>query len=360
MKKFLVIIIIFFLFIFFLFSQKQEPIAKPEVKILNTPTPIIIPKTDIKSTGINKNALFIPDWTLSNDSIDNDYDQYIYFGINTSLDGIEKNDISFKKINTFLSSIPNSKSKILTLKMLDDKINSKLLTDKNFQTIIANESSDIAKSSGFDGILLDFELKALSFDTVIKNVSDISENFAQIIHKNNLKFYMTIYGDTFYNLKPYDLATISKNTDGIYIMAYGFHKSRGNPGPNFPFTDLKDGYDFKIMISDFEKKVHASKLTIVFGLFGYDWIVDDKNQSISTATALSYITIKQKFLDKCDFKDCEVVKDKESAETKVIYEDKDGQKHIVWFEDPNSVSIKENYAKSQGVSSFATWAYSYF
>lgn len=359
MKKFWVIIIIFFLFIFFLFSQKQQPIVNPEVKISNTPTPIIIPKTEIKSTDIRQ-ALFVPDWTFSKNAIDENYDQYIYFGINTNLDGIEKNDISFEKINTFLSSVPISKSKILTVKMLDDKINSKLLTDKNFQIAIANESSNVAKQNEFDGILLDFELKALSFDTVIKNVSDISKTFAQIIHKNNLKFYMTIYGDTFYNLKPYDLAAISKNIDGIYIMAYDFHKSRGNPGPNFPFTDTKDGYDFKVMISDFEKKVHVSKLTIVFGLFGYDWTVDDKNQSISTATALSYITIKQKFLDKCDFKDCEIVKDKESAESKITYEDKDGQKHIIWFEDPNSVSIKENYAKSQGISFFATWAYSYF
>ena len=81
------------------------------------------------------------------------------------------------------------------------------------------------------------------------------------------------------------------------IMAYDFHKVKGNPGPNFPLNGKETyGYDLQKMTDDFLQFVPPEKLTIIFGLFGYDWVIDDKNNALQSGEALSYLQIKQKFL----------------------------------------------------------------
>ena len=49
-------------------------------------------------------------------------------------------------------------------------------------------------------------------------------------------------------------------------------KATVNRDPNFPFQDKnKWGYDFQQMISDFSADIPSEKLTIIFGMYGYDW-----------------------------------------------------------------------------------------
>jgi spore germination protein YaaH len=49
-----------------------------------------------------------------------------------------------------------------------------------------------------------------------------------------------------------------------------------------------------------------------------------------------------------------------SAETVIHYTDDTGQKHIVWFEDMQSVNTKEQFLRKKGIGNFAFWANSYF
>jgi len=49
-----------------------------------------------------------------------------------------------------------------------------------------------------------------------------------------------------------------------------------------------------------------------------------------------------------------------SAETVIHYTDDAHQKHVVWFEDMQSINIKEQMLRKKGIENFSFWANSYF
>ncbi|OGH10504.1 MAG: hypothetical protein A2857_04370 [Candidatus Levybacteria bacterium RIFCSPHIGHO2_01_FULL_36_15] len=305
--------------------------------------------------------LFVPYWSFDKEKIESrEFENLIYFGISANKNGIDKNDTGYKKITAF-RQLSDDKKKFLTLRMLDSDINFSILKNKDLQKKIINQSIDITKNNTFDGLLLDLEISALPFESIVKEVTDFMELFNKSAKNKNLLFYVALYGDTFYRLRPYDVQSIEKHTDKIMIMAYDFHKAKGDPGPNFQLEGKERyGYDFKNMIDDFLKTVPGNKLSIVFGLYGYDWPVDEKERSKAVAQILSLNEIKFKFLDKCNLKDCIVTRDKQSSESKIVYVDEEGISHNVWFEDEISIKEKQKYLLTKGMGSIAYWAYSYF
>lgn len=358
MRRFIfsICVIVLILVAAFFLSTSKEPGKKNNVaSSFLSPTTTIQPRKAIKKT------LFVPYWTMNGTIDTSGYDNIVYFGINADKNGIETNEIGYKNMSNFLSNTSSGKKRLLGVRLLNTDLNTSILDDKNLQNNIISQSILIAKEKGFDGIVLDFEISALGFDTVTKNISNFEISYADSVKKDNLSFYATIYGDAYARFRPFDVKAIAAHTDGIMIMAYDFHKANGNPGPNFPLKDNQDeGYDFQTMITDFLQQTSAEKITVVFGLYGYDWPVDAKGASTGPAVSLSDYKITQNFLNRCTFVNCSIRQDPVSAETKITYTDADNKKHIVWFEDMHSIAQKTTFLTAKGISSIAYWAYSYF
>ena len=144
-------------------------------------------------------------------------------------------------------------------------------------------------------------------------------------------------------------------------MAYDFHKARSSPGPNFPLGGQNIyGYDMSKMADDFLQVVPNQKIAVIFGLFGYDWPVDNKGNAEGAGQPLTDLQITNQFLNKCSFKECQWNRDSLSGETVIHYIDNNNQKHIIWFEDMHSVTAKEAYLKKRGIGNFSFWANLYF
>lgn len=336
--------------------RKVSPRLEASPVVLASPTtqPLVRSRTPTS-------YLFVPYWSFDAKPLTATYSGYVYFGIIPTADGIDTKDSSYTKIATFTSVVPPQKEKFLAIQMVDASINEQMLHDMNLQKKIIDQSLEIATSNGFSGIVLDFEYSALAFDSVTKTTTQLMTNFAQTTHLKKKKFYATIYGDVFYRLRPYDVATIGKQADGVFVMAYDFHKASGDPGANFPFQkDSNDDYDFMHMVADFTKQVSVPKLTVVFGMFGYDWKVNSKGQSITTATALSINQIQQSILPACLSLHCQIQHNKTSLETQVSYIDKQQINHILWYEDIQSSQAKQTYLRTNGIQSYAYWANGYF
>jgi spore germination protein YaaH len=245
--------------------------------------------------------------------------------------------------------------------MVDKTFNSSVLRTPSLQQKIIQQSIEIAKENGFDGILLDYESSALAFDTVIKRISTFSDDFYKSAHAQHLSYDVALYGDTFFRSRPYNVKDIAQHSDRIFIMAYDFHKANGSPGPNFPLNGKSTyGYDFTSLMTDFTEEVRPDKLTVVFGMFGYDWQVNSKGEAEDTGVSISDNNAQKRFLSNCELSQCVVTRDPDSDETKVTYHDEDGNLHEVWFEDQRSVAKKKQYLQSIGVSSTSYWAYSFF
>jgi len=315
---------------------------------------------DINANNSQISSLFIPYWTLSK-KIDSN-DQLIYFGVLATKDGINQDDPGYKTIPNFISLSPSSSVKYLTVRMLSSSDNLSILSSPSAQANIISQSINIAKTNNFNGVILDFEISAISFNSLVKQINTFISNFSKQTKNSNLSFGITMYGDTFFRARPFDIKTLGANVDQIYVLTYDFSKSEGaNPGPNFPYRDKSIyGYDFPSMIADFTSAVAKNKLSIIYGMFGYDWSVDKNNQSTTQAQALTLEQINSKFLNNCKLKNCKIQTDPISKETKVTYTDTQGNNHIVWFEDNASAAVKDHYAKENGIQNNGYWAYSYY
>jgi spore germination protein YaaH len=228
---------------------------------------------------------------------------FVYFGLSSLTDGsINKSDAGYLQLPVFsrfvsdlttstdsdlprvttrgptLSETKGLTPTILSIRMLDPSINESILENETKQSTLISEIIDIAKENNFSEILLDLEMSAtLPTDKLTQQINSFVVYFSKECAKNNLTFSITLYGDIFYRNRPYDVKTLVKYVNHIYIMAYDFHKSKGNPGPNFPLSGKeKYGYDIKTMINDFLIIVPNEKITFVLGMYGYEWTVDER------------------------------------------------------------------------------------
>lgn len=340
---------------FIAFKNKvKKDLAQP----VNIPAPLpSLMTSPVITAGQEKLSLFVPYWTLSGDKIETDrFDKIIYFGIKPG-----EQDEELEKFN---DSLTNGAKKLLALRMTDSQENARLLGDTSKLEEIINETIKIALGEGMQGIVLDLELSAIPFDSVIKQINKFAEAFYKECKNNNLTFSIAIYGDLFYRVRPFDVKALSQNADEIMIMAYDLHKARGNPGPNFPLRgQQKFGYDMTRMTDDFLRVMNAEKITVIFGVYGYDWIVNKEEKVLQEAKALTFNQIKQKFIDPAErgeFTKYVVTRNKEATETQIRYTDNENKDHVVWFEDMESIKQKKEYLRKRGINSFSYWAYSYF
>ncbi len=336
MKKILVISAFILAAVIMFFSSKGKNDSPPK-KILLSPAPT----QKLKIAAREKRSIFIPDWSLPKETVlGGNYERYIYFGNENRIPG-------------FTTWFTVKVNEIPTQSLWESEVKKEI---------------DIAKSYNMEGIVLDLEINGLPTEETVTQINKSVEYFYSQTKQYYIKLAVAVYGDVFYRRRPYDLRFINQNSDEVMVMAYDFHKSRGEPGPNFPFQkDDKYDYDFQMMIDDFTQFVPPEKLTIIFGLFGYDWSVDEKKRPLSPAKALTLNEIKKKFLKKCEWKDCIIKKDDVSRETEIDYINStivndfaNMEYHIVWFEDEESVKVKVQYLKEKGIGSVAYWAYGYF
>lgn len=335
-----------------------------------------VPTGQAKTANIiEKRSIFVPYWDLANLSSLTAYDRVMYFGLTPTVNGFNTKDAAYQGLGTLVKGVPQGKEVYVTVELFNNNSTKEILESREIQQKIIADIIDIVNQYKLRGVALDLEINDIVDTTVKDNIS----NFVQLLYislkTNNSRLLVALYGDLFYRKRPYDVSSLAKNSDEIMVMAYDFHKAGGEPGPNFPLSGRDNyGYDFREMVDDFLQFVPPQKLSIVFGMFGYVWEVDQKKRPLKPARALSYLDIKKQFLDNCIWKDCLVRRDAQSAETEIDYitdyTDPDPVTnpdklitplgHIVWFEDQASVNKKIEYLNSKPIGSVIYWVWGYF
>jgi len=332
----------------------------------------ISPKQDkLRTTSYElreKRSLFIPYWNVNIDASSSaGYDRFFYFGVTPGHSGLNRNDVGYINLELFNKNSAKKSERYLVLRMLDDEINQIVLDNLSLQNKICDDLIILLKQYGLQGVAIDLEIGGIATE---KSVAQVNKLVATLSSRLRPAYQMSliVYGDAIYRRRPFDLRNLTPLVDEVLVMAYDFHKSRGEPGPNFPYGGRdKYGYDFQTMVGDYLKFVLEEKLTVIFGMFGYDWTVDEKKRPIAPATALTLNRIRSEFLGRCQWQDCIVKRDELSGETEVNYvystvKDNYGSMdlHIVWFEDETSTQLKAKWLKGKGIASVAFWAWGYF
>lgn len=307
-------------------------------------------------------TVFIPYWNLpQNLQETEEYKELYYFGIKPNSSGGIEEDEGFANLSRFMSVTNVNSKKYLTVRMLDEDINKEILENPKAQDELIENILEIVSQNEMDGVVLDLEMGISIFNSEKGDINNFVEKYADSLHSKGKKLFITAYGDNYYRKRPYDMSFISDVADGVVVMAYDFHKSSGEPGANFPFAS--EGYNFKKMVRDFLRDVPAEKLTIAFGMYGYDWSLGKQGLPLNRATAIALYQIEQKTIPGCKngrLKSCKIFTDEDSKEKNISYIDDEGNEHVIYFEDRESVDIKIDYLKEQGISKVGYWVWGYF
>lgn len=315
----------------------------------------------------SKSSIFIPYWALPQSVEDiGPYDRLLYFGISVDENGIQKSDAGYNQLTSFQTVTKSyTGRKTLVIRMLNSQTNINILNDENMQNTIIAQINDVVKENHFSELALDLELSGLFLTDNTSKINIFVQKLYTLKNKHYRHFSVILYGDVFFRNRPYDVKTIGKYSDEIMIMAYDFSKPYGEPGPNMPFDrqslneagllPIDYGYDFKQMVSDFSSQISREKITVIFGMYGYDWTLNQQGTPLKRAEALTLkqINVRNQMSN---------VKNttQKSKEKKIEYSDSEGQKHVIWYEDEESAHVKSRYLRDQGINSLGYWAFSYY
>lgn len=355
MKKTIILVIVIAVS-FLLFERSGSTKYNSEQNFRNVAT--VIPTLIRPSSAIppDTTSIFVPYWALEQqDFDDNHYDSLYYFGVSATKDGIDTADGGYLNLERF--NCPQSKRCILVLRMLDNTLNREILKEGELQNEIIKKTLAVASLYGFAGVALDLEMTTLSSNDTTIRINEFVQQFYKAAHEDYKTFSFIVYGDVYYRARPYDLNFIGHHCDEIMLMAYDFHKSYGEPGPNFSYENKESyGYDFRTMIEDVSSRVDKGSLAVIFGMYGYDWTMNGQGTPLKKAQALTLHQIEKLRSSEKDV----AVTVNSSKEKELTYRDSEGLNHIVWYEDEESVSVKKEFLKSKGINRVSYWAWGYF
>ena len=323
-------------------------------------------QTETKET-VRIQSLFVPNWQLGAwlnpqwPEPEASEKRYIYFAVSATEFGLDTEAEGYKDIQPFVDQVPSTAQRELTVALTDPDENYKIFESEEAQQTIIEQSLTIAREQGFSGVVLDLEMPPLLSDKVPESILAFSREFAQSAKAANIRYSIVLFGDTFYRNRPFQVRELAADADDVYVMAYDFHKPSGEPGPNFPFERGTDyGYDFQQMVTDFSVVVPKNKLNIIYGMYGYDWVVSIEQKPIKPATVLTNRQIQDLYENRCKAMNCVISRDPKTQEEEVEFIDEDAVYHIVWHEDSVSAARKTDYLLSQGIDAVAFWAYGYY
>lgn len=372
MKRIFLLSLSFVITGLFIFISIKNNSSLPQEKKTSSITPT--PQNKIY-TPFTK-SIFVPYWQMNDDSINIDKEeitftspvipsmekikttQTIYFGITANSHGIDTTESGYKHIIHIPS---DQKDTLLVFHLSNTTILETILSDDTLFHNLSKDVIHIARKYNYNGILLDLEIQGIPTDKTIEQITSFVDRLSNELKQVKLTYAMTLFGDQFYRHRPYDLKALQKSVDHFYIMAYDLHKATGEPGPNFPLQKgTMTEYDLSQAIDQFISFIPSRKITVVFGMYGYDWIVDAKKRPIKKAQSLTLAHIKKNFIDTCSWKNCVVKRDVLSEETEINYVEPPLTYHIVWFEDEQSVEKKIQALLKKGIVHYAFWAWGYY
>lgn len=165
-----------------------------------------------------------------------------------------------------------------------------------------------------------------------------------------------------------DLVDLAKYSDGIFIMAYDFHRPTSDKaGPVSPIggKGVHAEYDIETMIKDYLALVPPNKLILGVPYYGYNWVVTQNGKyaeriegsdNIGFSKSQSYEEIMNTIID---VKPTILWDDLGQVPYFSYVSPETGQQRQVFYENQRSLQIKYQLAKKSGFMGVGIWALGY-
>jgi spore germination protein YaaH len=161
-----------------------------------------------------------------------------------------------------------------------DELNDKFLNCREcWDTLVRNLQKELDEK-GIRDVNLNFEHAEGTIEGVAEKFSKFTGYLNQELDKiyGNSYVVVSAFGDSATQERvSSDLDNLSRNADGIFIMAYDYHRPVSEEiGPVSPIEG--PGSDVSETINDFLTKVPPNKIILGVPYYGYNWLVEDDSE----------------------------------------------------------------------------------
>lgn len=331
-----------------------------------SPTPKIDKNTEVFG--------FAPYWNLSKlNNIDwKILTSFAYFSLPVDENGdIDKTSYEWtvfegkKLANIFKTAEVNGVKKIVTLTQMEKPVVESFLDNPDAWENLAYESADILDNKKLDGVNIDFEYMA-SDSYYRQQFSQFITTYSRILKEKKADAYLTVsvLASSERFSKIYDIGVISRESDGVVMMAYDFYYPGSDAaGPTAPLYGYNEGrgpfwYDVSTAVADFLKVAESNKIILGVPYYGWNYPASTP-KPLATNVSGAVATTNEKAQSENLIKVTPIGGWDDQAKVSWRgYWDGNGWR-IVYLEDKKSLSFKYDLVKGQKLKGVGIWALGY-
>ncbi|HEU4964855.1 MAG TPA: glycosyl hydrolase family 18 protein [Bacilli bacterium] len=257
----------------------------------------------------------------------------------TPLDGVSLAEASH--IDSF-AAISNQKGYAF-----DQEVAHQLLNDSQARKRAVENALHLVTSQGYRGVNVDFE-NMLPEDREPYNqfIRELSDAF----HKADRQVLVSVAAKTVDAphskwIGAFDYATLGRWADKVQLMTYDEHGTWGEPGPVASYPWVRN------VLTYATSQIPAEKVLLGLPAYGYDWNLTagkGHHKAVAWKSMPSLLQAAIKYGSNPAW-------DEEMRSPYLNYTAEDGAKHIVWYENIDSIKAKVQLAKQYQVGGVAMW-----
>lgn len=334
---------------------------------------------------------FLPYWNIKDLKLEKELTHLSYFGLNITANGeiMTKDedgnlDSGYRVLNeeSFLELATQMQAQKGQVELVLKQFNNDEIT-----AFLSNEKAHLKFFEGLDSLILAYPISGINIDIEYsgENSQTLREGFVTFIRKldwyldtkyKNIQLSVDVYASAASNEQSFwDISTISQYVDYIIVMAYDFHqRSSEQAGPVAPLfsENSKWNKDINQHLKIFLDQVPRDKILLGIPFYGYGWQTDSSqpkaNTYKNTGFTVSYKKAKE-LLSLADGKNSDEETWSGATQIKKSFDDnalspyityqQDGELYTIYYEDPESIAYKLEYARQLDLAGIAIWALGY-
>ncbi len=347
---------------------------------------LIIPKKEAKVV-----YGFLPYWNINTFSLEKELTHLAFFGLDIGSDGQLLSRSSdgnlepgYRHLSSeaFLELAEEAKKQNTQVELVLKQFNS-----RDIATFLANEPAMEKFLTSLDSVLLAYPITGINIDIEYSGEKspELRQGMTELMrklrqHLDNKYQSTTLSIDVYASASSdnkglWDLPELAKYVDYIVVMAYDFHqRSSGQAGPVAPLfsEDQKWGSDINAHLKLFLDQVPREKILLGIPFYGYGWQTDASTARANTYENSGFTVSYKKAKELLNLSRGGTSEDNtwvgvsqirqgfdEDALSPYITYQQDDHLYTIYYENPQSIAYKLEYARQLDLAGIAIWALGY-
>lgn len=227
----------------------------------------------------------------------------------------------------------------------DSNLAAVLLSNEELQKKLITNLTNKVLEKGYGGIDIDFEFVEARYAEAYSNFVNEVTNAMRAYGLTSLvalapKTYDEQPG-LLYEAHRY--GPLGEAADGVLLMTYEWGYTYGPPMAVAPINNVRAVAEYALT------RIPKEKILLGIPNYGYDWTLPyEKGNMARSLSNVEAIDLAYRY-------GSEIAFDEESKTPYFYYTDEDGKQHVVWFEDPRSITSKIDLIRELGLAGAGIW-----